>query len=157
MNKSTLINLIFSGILILSLGLFTGYSIGYSQAKTNSFSAIKPVEELNPGIATLKFMKYENGKIYGQIAGQKARIAYSTDHIYDLAMGENFEIPLNQINLGMYYSAQDVPEGVNFIASKSGKYYYHVLDPRAIRITPKNRMYFKAEQEALGEGFIPPK
>ena len=131
--------------------------MGYIKAQKSAFGEIKPIHELNPGITTIKVLKHENGHIYGQIGGQKARIAYSPDHILDLEVGETFDIPLNQINLAAYYGAQAIPEGTAYISSKTGKYYYHIFDPRSLRITPKNRLYFSTEEEAVGEGFIPPK
>ena len=157
MNKSTILNFVISGFLVLSIGLITGYTVGFSEAKTFSFPQFKPVPELNPGITTIEFLKQENGILYGQVEGQKARIAYSPEHIDDLEVGHTFEIPLNQITLNAYYGPQDIPEGMAYISSKTGKYYYGIMDPRALRITPKNRLYFQSATEAENAGFSAPK
>lgn len=157
MNKTTILNFVISGLLILSIGLITGYTAGLTEAKTRSFPEFKPVSKLNSGIATIKFLKQENGVLYGQIDGQKARLAYSPEHIDDLNVGETFEIPLSQISLSAYYGALEIPEGVAYISSKTGKYYYGIMDPRALRITPKNRLYFQSSSEAENAGFSAPK
>jgi len=157
MNKSTVLNLIISSLLILSIGLFTGFSVGYGQAQKYNFAALKQTRDINPGISTLKLLKEENGTIYGQTEGQKLRIAYGPEKIFDLKPGEKIEIPMNEINLASYYGAKDIPEGIAYISSKTGKYFYSVLDPRALRILAKNRLYFSTEEQAYEEGFIPPK
>ena len=148
-----IVNFIISGLLIISIGLISGYTVGFSEAKTRSFTEFKPVSELNSGIATIKFLKVEKGVLFGQIDGQKARIAYSPEHIDDLEMGQTFEIPLDQITLNAYYGALEIPKGMAYISSKTGKYYYGIMDPRALRITPKNRLYFESSAEAENAGF----
>lgn len=152
-----MISLIVSIFLIFAIGLTTGYCIGYFQAGKAAFPDIKEISDVNPGVSTIKFLKVQNGLLKGEIAGQKARLAYSTEKIEDLEPGASFEIPLSQVTLGQYYSAQDLPAGIQFIASTSGKYYYSVLDPRAFKITPKNRLYFKQASEARARGFLAPK
>ncbi|MBU0667507.1 hypothetical protein KJ835_00135 [Patescibacteria group bacterium] len=157
MSKKELINLISSIILILSIGLVSGYSLGYYRAAQAAFPGMTEVADINPEIATIRFLKFENGMLKGEIAGQKARLAYSPEGVLDLEPGQSFEIPAAGITLYQYYSVRDLPEGTQFIASKSGKYYYSVLNPKAFGITPKNRLYFKTEEEAEKIGFLPPK
>ena len=142
---------------ILLIGLTSGYSLGYFRGARSSFPEIKEVSDINPGISTIKFLKLEGGLLKGEITGQKARLAYSPEHIVDLQPGETFEIPIYQVSLGQYYSARDLPEGMQYIASKTGKYYYSVLDPRAFRLTPKNRVYFTLSSEAEKMGYLAPK
>jgi len=157
MIKKELINVILSVILILAIGLVSGYSLGYFRSAQTAFPEMKEVDDLNPGIATIKFLKLENGILKGEIAGQKARLAYSVEHIFDLEPGEPFEIPVYQVSLGQYYSARDLPSDMQYIASKQGKYYYSVLSPKAFKITPKNRLYFAKKEEAEKMGYLPPK
>jgi len=140
--------------LILSIGLFTGYSIGYFQAKKASFSSIKKVEDINPGIATIKFLETSGGNLKGRIDGSPARIAYSQDDIFDLLPGQDFEIPIYSITLGRFYDVQNLPKNTQYIASSQGKYFYHVLDPKAFKITPKNRLYFTKASEAEHAGYM---
>jgi hypothetical protein len=157
MSKKELINIISSAILILALGLISGFSVGYFRSARAAFPEMQEVADLNPGIATIKFLKLENGMLKGEIAGQKARLAYSTEHVFDLEPGESFEIPVYEVSLYQYYSARDLPEGTQYIASKSGKYYYSVLNPKAFGITPKNRLHFKTKEEAEKMGYLPTK
>lgn len=157
MIKKELINVTLSAILILVIGFTSGFSLGYFRSAQAAFPEIKEVEELNPGITTIKFLKLEGGMLKGEIAGQKARLAYNMEHISDLEPGESFEIPIYQVSLGQFYSARDLPEGMQFIASKNGKYYYSVLSSKAFNITPKNRVYFANKTEAEKLGYLPPK
>lgn len=156
MIKKELISTILSATLILVIGLTSGFSLGYFRSAQAAFPDFKEVEDLNPGIATIQFLKLEGGKLKGEIIGQKARLAYSTEHIFDLEPGEPFEIPINEVSLYQYYSARDLPEGTQYIASKSGKYYYSVLSPKAFGITPKNRRHFSTKEEAERMGYLPP-
>ena len=157
MSKKDLINTALATILVLSIGLTTGFSLGYYQTTRASFPEFKVVEDLNPHVATLRFLKLENGLLKGEIAGQKAHLAYSTEDVLSLEPGDSFEIPIYKVTLGQYYSPRDLPEGTQFIASKQGKYYYSVLNSKAFGITPKNRLYFKTAKEAENRGYLPPK
>jgi hypothetical protein len=157
MNKSQLINVIISITLILSVGLATGYTIGYYNAATSSFPDIKTIDDINPGISTVKLVEIKNGYLVGKISGPGARIAYSADGILDLGEDDSFKIPVGQINLKDFYYTEDIPDGTQFLASSRGKYYYSVLDGRAYTITPKNRIYFQSQKEAENKGYLPAK
>jgi hypothetical protein len=157
MHKKELINVGLASILILSIGLTTGFSVGYFKSAQADFPQMKEVDDLNPGVATIRFLKLEGGKLKGEIAGQKARLAYSTEHVFDLEPGESFEIPIYEVSLYQYYSARDLPEGTLYIASKNGKYYYSILSSKAFGITPKNRLHFKTAEEAEKMGYLRPK
>ena len=148
------INLITSITLILTIGLVTGYTVGYFRATRNHFPEIKIVDEVNPGIATVKLMQMKNGKLYGEVVGRKARLVYSADGILELDEEEKFEIPLNDIHLKYYYQTQDIPENAQFVASQKGKYYYSLFDKRALNISQKNRIYFSNTTEAEKMGYI---
>ena len=154
MIKKEVVPLIAVAVLILTIGFLTGFSLGYFQSAKAAFPAIKEVTELNPGISTIRFLKFENGLLKGEVVGQKARLAHSPKHISDLEPGESFEIPVYEITLYQYYSARDLPEGTLYIASKAGKYYYSILNPKAFGITPKNRLHFKTGEDAEKAGFL---
>lgn len=157
MSKKELLSTITAGCLILATGLTIGFSLGYYQSARANFTQMTEVRDLNPHVTTIKFLKYENGLLKGEVTGQKARLAYSTEHVFDLEPGEEFELPVYEVSLYQYYSARDLPEDTQYIASKSGKYYYSILNPKAFGITPKNRLYFKTEEEAEKMGYLPPK
>lgn len=155
MDKKQLINIILSTILILAIGLLSGYSIGYIQAKRTTFPDVKKVDDLNPGITTVKFLKLDGNKLMGRVDGNSARIAYSPEAIFDINEGQSFEIPIYSVNLANFYTASDLPEETEYIASAQGKYFYHILDPSAFKITPKNRIYFTTKIQALDMGYLP--
>lgn len=157
MGKKELIAPILAGLLILAIGTVSGYSFGYFRGVRATFPEIKEVADQNPGIATLRFLEVRNGQLNGEIVGQKARLAYSTQNVLSLEPDSKFSIPLNGVTLGQYYSASDLPEGTGFIASRTGKYYYSVLDKRSFGITPKNRIYFSDAAKAERMGYRPPK
>ena len=155
MSKKELISIISAACLILTIGLSAGFSLGYYRSAQAAFPQIREVPDLNPGVTTVRFLKFENGLLKGEIAGADARLAYDTEHVLSLKPGETFEIPAYEVSLYQYYSARDLPEGTQYIASKSGKYYYSILDPKAFAITPKNRLHFKTAEEAEKMGYLP--
>ena len=157
MKKSELINLIISIVLILSIGLATGYAIGYFSATIKSFPEIKTIGEINPGVTTIKLLEVKNGQLIGKISGRNARLAYSADDILELDIEDEFQIPLYKINLKDYYVENTIPENTQFIASSKGKYYYSILDKRAFNISKSNRLYFANSEEAEQKGYLPPK
>lgn len=157
MKKNEIINAVLALILVFGIGLTIGYSLGFFKSAQASFPAFKEIEDINPNIATIRFLKLENNVLKGEIVGQKTRLAYSTEHVIDLNPGDAFEIPIYEVRLGQYYSARDLPEGIQYIASSSGKYYYSILSSKAFGITPKNRLHFKTEAEAEKMGFLPSK
>jgi len=154
MNKSQIINIAISIILILTIGLVTGYSVGYFRATKNQFPDIKFTDDINEGIVTIKLMEIKNGKLSGEIIGHNARIAYSPDKILELKKEDTFEIPLNEINLKSYYQTNNIPSDALFVASKTGKYYYSVLDKRAFNLSAANRIFFSNSDEAEKLGYL---
>jgi len=154
MTKLNLINTAIAITLILSIGLITGYTLGFYEANRYSFPNIKTVAEINPGISTIKLLEVRNGELIGKVSGRNARLAYSPEKILELGVESYFKVPLSEINLKDFYATQNLPENTRFIASISGKYYYHVLDKRAFNITPKNRLYFSSSEEAKSVGYL---
>lgn len=154
MNKPQLINIITSITLILTIGLTAGYTIGYFRATRNHFPEIQFVDEINEGVATIKLIEVKNGKLYGQISGRNARLAFSPNDIIELEKEDEFEIPLKNIQLKTHYQAKNIPKNVQFIASKQGKYYYSIFDKKAFNISLNNRIYFKSNTEAEKMGYL---
>lgn len=153
MNKQML-NLITFSILTLIIGGLIGYSTGHFYATKNSFPQIVPIKEVNSYVTTIKLMEAENGTLVGYVEGQKARLAYSSEQILELLPGDRFELPIDDIDLHLFYLENQIPENAHFIASKSGKYYYHILDKRSLGITPKNRVFFSTSKEAEKAGYL---
>jgi hypothetical protein len=154
MNKPHIVNFIIIMSLILTIGLITGYSIGYFRAAAGRFPDIKFTNDINHGAATLKLLEVKNGKLTGEVVGRDARIAYAPDKIIEIDEGDTFEIPLDEIDLKSYYQASDLPEDALFVASRSGKYYYSVLDKRAFNLSVGNRIFFSSSSEAEKMGYV---
>lgn len=153
MNKSQLLNLIISITLILSIGLVTGYSVGYFRATQRNFPEIRFTDDINEGIATIKLMEVKNGKLSGEVVGNNVRIAYSQDKILNIKKTDTFEILLNEIDLKSYYQVNGIPSDALYVASKNGKYYYSVLDKRAFNLSISNRIFFSDSKEAEKSGY----
>ena len=157
MKKAEKIKLLILVVLIISTTLLIGFTMGYFQAKAQSFSKIEIIDEVNPGITTIKLLEVKGGKLIGKISGRKARLAYNPDNILELDKESEFEIPLNKIRLKDYYVADTIPEGILYIASKNGKYYYSIVEKKAFNLSQKNRVYFKTSKEAEAKGYLPSK
>ena len=153
-NRFGLINTIISATLILCIGLAVGYAAGYFYAAQASFPEIKPVGEINPKVATVKFIEVKNGQLVGKISGQRTRLAWSPNGIIDVDLEGEFSIPLSQINLKDYYAADSLPQDARFVASSKGKYYYSVFEKMAWAISPANRVYFSSREDAEKSGYL---
>lgn len=154
MKKFTYLNIGISVFLILSIGLSVGYAVGYYYSTKNHFPKIKFVDGVNAGIATIKLMEVKNGKLVGEVGGREARIIYSPNDILELKKDDKFEVPMSQIQLKSYYQIEDIPKDTQYIASKNGKYYYSILDKRALGLSQKTRIYFKNSEDAEKKGYI---
>lgn len=154
MKNSEIINLIVSIILILSIGVLSGYSIGYFQISQRSFPNIKTIEDINQGVTTIKLFEIRGGKLIGEIGGRNARLAYNSDNIIEIEKDGTFEIPLNQISLRDFYVSKSISDDTQFIASKSGKYYYSIFDKKAFNLSESNRIYFTNEEDAENAGYM---
>lgn len=141
-------------LLIFTIGAATGYPLGYFRAQRHHFPDLKWTKDLNEGISVVKLMEVKNGRLRGEISGEKTRVAYSAENILTVEPGEAFEIPLHEINLNTYYQARHLPKGTLFIASKNGKYYYSVFDKQAFSIAEKNRLYFSDAEKAEAAGYL---
>ena len=156
MKKIDLINIAISFCLTVTIGFTAGFTIGAYQTKAASFPEIKTLADINPGKPTIELLEVKNNELIGRVNGSDARLAYSPEDILELSSGSTFHIPVAEIRLADFYQAERIPEDVSFIASSQGKYYYSLLDKRALGITPANRLYFNSAREAENEGFEKP-
>lgn len=150
MNKD-LLNSILAGLLVLAIGLFGGYSIGFYRARHSAFPEFKDVGEVNPGVATLAFKGTKNGELTGKVTGREARMIIG-EKVFSLGEGQEFGLPKNEL-CAMAAVGPEFPLDAQFVASRRGKYYYSVLDERSWGLSPENRTFFKTEEEALRAGF----
>jgi hypothetical protein len=152
MNKD-LLNAILAGLLVLAIGILSGYSLGYYRGAQNRFPEILQISDVNPGVPTVNINGIQNGKIEGGVIGQKVRIVSGSD-IQTVDPGKSFEIPVGTLVLAPKPST--VPSDTQWVASKRGKYYYSIFDARADGIASQNRLYFKSEADATKAGFKKP-
>jgi len=151
--KRDFIHFIITLAITVSIGLLSGYTLGFYSAKTSDTPKIQMVNDVNAGIATIKLYKVSSGKLIGKLVGKKARIVYNANGVLELKKGDEFEIPLNQVLLSNYYSADTIPKNTLFIASRKGKYFYSIFDKRSLNISKKNRLYFGSKVEAINMGY----
>jgi hypothetical protein len=68
---------------------------------------------------------------------------------------------ISDVNSGTFknpiLASANIPQGAKFLASRSGKTFYPLLDSRGSRIAEKNRIYFWNEEQALSMGYKRPK
>ena len=95
-----------------------------------SIKALKPIDA-----ATLKRLKDE------QEAQKKAREAAAAPKAEKSEKAESPEAPA-------------APDSPAFVASKSGKKFYHVDSASAKKIAEENRVFFKTEEEAKAAGYV---
>jgi len=152
MNKD-LINTLLATLLILAIGLLSGYSLGYYRGAQTRFPELQTVPDINPGVATLRLDGITGGKLKGQVEGREIRIVVAPQDIRTVAIGSAFEVP---ISISTAPVASNIPADAQFVASKRGKLYYSVFDPRANEIASQNRTYFKSAEEAEKAGFRKP-
>jgi hypothetical protein len=154
MNRD-LLNTLLATLLILAIGILSGYSLGFYRGAQSRFPEIQTVADINPGIATLKLDGVSNGTLKGEVAGREMRIVVAPQDIRTVAVGSAFEVPVgNAVSIAPATSS--VPADAQFVASKRGKLYYSVFDPRANEMAIQNRVYFKSAQEAEKAGFKKP-
>ena len=145
-----LLNALIAGLLILTIGILSGYSLGYFRGSQSRFPEIKTVGDINSGVATLKLDGMANGKLKGEVSGREVRIVVSPQDVQTFAVGTTFEIPVGTATSA---KAPAIPADAQFVASIRGKLYYSVLDPRALELRPENRVYFQTAEAAEKDGY----
>ncbi len=151
MNKN-LLNSILAGLLILAIGLLSGYSLGYYRGAQSRFPEILPVADINPGVATVKLDGAQGGKLKGSVAGREVRIVVAPEDIRTFEAGTSFEVPVGS-TVSAPTATSPIPPEAQFVASRRGKLYYSVFDARALGLAPENRIYFDSAEEAEKQGY----
>ncbi|QQR83948.1 hypothetical protein IPJ72_01975 [Candidatus Peregrinibacteria bacterium] len=152
--KHSKIDLVAHTTLLIAIGLVVGYGAGFARAQRMNFPDIKWVNDVNEGVTTLQLITAKQGVLKGVIAGNRSgRIAYQPEKIIEIAAGESFEIPLNEIDNPIINLKEIIPDWAQFAASKQGKYYYSVLEPSVLNLSETNRLFFATAQDAEQAGF----
>ncbi len=150
MNRD-LLNTLLASLLILAIGLLSGYSLGFYRGSQSRFPEIRTVADINPGIATLNINGINQGKLTGTVAGQPLRLISGKD-VTEAKAGESIEIAVGLASLQAPQNPT-IPINALFMASKRGKLYYSIFDSRGLEIAPQNRVYFETADEAEKAGY----
>ena len=104
------------------------------------------------GVPVVQLSGVQDGNLQGTISGDvrfflgEEQVFPAGDGSVDTAVGSFFT---NEVVIR-------VPAGMQFVASKRGKYYYPVLSANGENLAPANRMYFRTAAEAEAAGFLHP-
>lgn len=154
--------LICSGLGVLLSGIFTGIiieNIRQSEQKEYNFSQ-KKISEISPPVLTLNTI--ENGILSGTVEGGQVRIFLQPK---SKTQKKNIKIiqPTSPQNPEYFtLSVAEIlpmlkkipsPAGMQFVASKRGKKFYALDDPRAFLISTKNRIFFSSAKNAEISGY----
>ena len=115
-------------------------------ASTLSFVIVPDTRSLLP---TVLIMGIENGELVGEIRGD-VRLFLGDRQIIPNGSGA-FRVPAGELKNDV--RTIQLPEGMHFVASKKGKRYYSVHSKQAEGLAPKNRIYFRTEEEAKAAGY----
>lgn len=144
----------FSLIGIGGLLLLIGYLVG--RLITNialPAPTISVVPDTRKPVAVLRLAGVRNGMLEGNTVGEvrfflgDKQILAGSGGTIRADVGSFF---VNEVSIV-------VPEGMQFVASKQGKYYYPVDSSEGERLTPSNRLYFRDAASAEKAGFQPKK
>jgi hypothetical protein len=108
-------------------------------------------ESTRPQVPVVRIKGVRDGTIQGTITGE-ARLFLGEEYVIQDASGA-FAHPADLFF--MHVVSILIPEGMQFVASKRGTYYYPVSSKEAERLVPENRLYFRTEQEAKNAGYKP--
>jgi len=106
-------------------------------------------EDTRPPVPTVRIDGVRNGYLEGVIIGE-GRLVFGGHPIVTDGSGA-FRVPANPILTNAI--TVTVPEGMRFVASKSGKKYYPVGSSGGAQIVPINRVYFRTVADAEAAGY----
>jgi len=134
----------------LGLACVLGYGAGriVSAQRVSGNAPVVMREDTREGVPVVRLDRIVNGELRGTLNGD-ARL-FLGDRLVTVQSG-SFRIPANE--LLMNFITIEVPEGMKFVASKKGTYYYPVASSNGEAIVPANRVYFNDEESARAAGY----
>ena len=136
------------GVLVLTL--LVGFTLGQVvMSKKLQKTQIQITEDNRAKVPVVSINGIYDGELSGKILGE-ARVFLDENQIVPNADGV-FNIRADDLFIN--YVKIRIPEGMNYVASKKGKYYYSVTSVAGERIIPKNRVYFESKKSAQNAGF----
>ncbi len=109
-------------------------------------------ENQSPGlIPVIQLQKIENGILYGISESSEIRLKIGKDSEISVYPSGNFSTEITEILPNL--EKIPAPKGMQFVASKSGKYFYPLDHTKADTLAVKNRIFFANEEEAMQKGY----
>ena len=136
---------------ILFFAILLGLQIGYQIGVRHSYD-VPPISfkaDTRPLEPTVILDGVENGELHGRTHGSPR--LFLQDHLILPDGSGAFRIPVGSALNNIIVI--NIPKGMHFVASKRGKKYYSVLQRAGESISPKNRIYFRTEREAISAGY----
>jgi hypothetical protein len=107
------------------------------------------VPDVRPPVCTVVLRGVFNGKIAGTVQGE-VRFFIGDDLVLPDSSGA-FLVPAGVLRTDI--RTIDMPDGMQFVASKKVKRFYPVESSQGQGLAPANRIYFSSEKEARAAGF----
>lgn len=155
----------FLGASIFFIGIFTGIILEHLRQGEQKISYFTPtnISELpqipaQQKIPVISLFPIENGILLGKISGNEVRIDIVSQS-GKKSLTQVFQTgPLALDIREIIPTLKEIPHPKNtkFTASKRGKKFYALDDPRAFLVSPKNRIFFATEEDAKEKGFRRP-
>lgn len=147
-NSRRTLRIVQAAVLILAITL--NFSVGALAAKryTGDVPPLALVDDIRDPAPTVRIDGVRNGKLEGEILGD-ARFIVGGEMVVPTAG----QFAVNASSVLINRITVHVPEGMRFVASKKGKYYYTVTSAKGENLSPTNRVYFATEEDAANAGF----
>ena len=138
-------------VLLLLIGLCAGTSVGIASAflwKTETVAFT--IDDAVAPVPTVVIEAAPTGRVEGRLYGD-ARVLLGNDLV---AQGSGAFAGVMQGSLPVVVEIQ-IPAGMKYVASRTGKKYYDVTSAMGNRLLPKNRVYFPDRASAEAAGYKP--
>jgi hypothetical protein len=145
------LNICIASLCILIVGILVGKyqeRIFLNQKEEQIFQLEK---DINTGIPSITILGLKDGDLVGTMSGKNIRL--STEKEVALVDKEfNFTLKINnELRKDLVFN---VPKNMNYIASSKGKNFYNIYESYALKISPKNRIFFQTKSAAIEAGYI---
>lgn len=119
------------------------------QSSSGTYAALRVYSASGTTVPTVHITGIYNQQLRGSVHGNVRFVL--GDEVPALQPNAEFNIPAGV--LLTHHVTLELPEGMQFVASKNGSKYYSVYSKSAQRLTPGNRVYFATAQAAEEAGY----
>ena len=150
--KSAMTILHLSAALLLCTAI--GYCLGRIVAAQTMYTSapLSLTPDTRPRVPVVRLEHVQDSYLIGRI-DEDVRLFVGDEYVLPTASG-TFRIPAGPLLINEV--SVIIPEGMHFVASKRGKYFYPVASPQGERLSPSNRVYFRTAEEAIANGYSAP-